>query len=64
MSSQEKIRAAFREAALGLMAWQDPPLVSPREYRRLELVRNVYRPADKQGEVEPFDINADWEERA
>lgn len=23
-----------------------------------------YRPADKQGDVEPFNVQADWEERA
>ena len=27
-------------------------------------VSKVYKPFDKQGEVEPFDIDADWEERA
>lgn len=61
--SDRRIRAAFHEAALGLMAWEDPPLMTPREYRRLELIHNVYRPHDPQGEVEPFDIDADWEEK-
>lgn len=60
----DNIRAAFREVALGLMEWEDPALVSPREYRRLELVRDVYKPFDKQADTEPFDIDADWEERA
>lgn len=62
-----RISAAFRDMSLALMEWTDPPLMSAREYRRLELVpapRNVYRPFDPQGEVEPFDIDADWEERA
>lgn len=64
MTHPDNIRAAFREVALGLMAWEDPALVSPREYRRLEQLRDVYKPFDPQGETEPFDIQADWEERA
>ena len=24
----------------------------------------VYKPFDKQGEIEPFDVDADWDERA
>lgn len=57
-------RAAFHTIALGLMEWTPCPLVTPREYGRLELVRNIYRPLDPQGEVEPFNVDADWEERA
>lgn len=65
-----RVRAAFTEVSLGLMSWEDPAEITPRcasrlsaqEYRRLELVRQVYRPYDPQGEVEPFDVNADWED--
>ena len=59
------VRAAFREVSLGLMSWTDPAEITPREWRRLELVpeRRVYRPFDPQGEVEPFDVQADWKER-
>jgi hypothetical protein len=62
MTYPDNIRAAFREAALGLMAWQDPPLVSTSEYRRLEDVGQVYRPFDPQGDVEPFNLDRDEEE--
>lgn len=62
MSEYAHIRAAFHDAALGLMEWQDPPLVTPREYRRLELVRRVYKPYDPQGEVEAFDLDASDDE--
>lgn len=64
MTYPDNIGAAFREAALGLMEWQDPPLMTLREYRRLELLqpRRVYRPYDPQGEVEPFDIDRDNDE--
>jgi hypothetical protein len=60
----DNITAAFREVTLGLMEWEDPPLMGPREYARLELLRApvVYRPWDPQGEVEPYDVDADWEE--
>lgn len=63
----EALRAAFHAVAEGLMAWQDPPLMGRREYARLEELDAapiVYRPYDPQGEVEPYDVDADWEERA
>jgi hypothetical protein len=63
MNYPDNIRAAFRDAALGLMEWQDPPLVTPREYRRLELVRRTWRPPAGD-EIDPYDVQADWEERA
>lgn len=63
MTYPDNIRAAFREVALGLMEWQDPPLMSPREYRRLELVRETWTPPAGD-ETEPFDVQADWEERS
>jgi hypothetical protein len=58
----DNIAAAFREVTLGLMAWREPPLMGPMEYRRLELLsaRQVYRPYDPQGEVEPYDLDQDW----
>lgn len=66
MTYPENIRAAFRDVALGLMEWQDPPLMGRREYARLELVpeRTVYRPYDPQGEIEPYNVGKDWSERA
>ncbi len=64
MTSDERIRAAFAEVARGLMAWQGPPLIGRREYRRLEGLRYVYKPYDPQGDVEPFDVQADWDERS
>lgn len=63
-----RIREAFRHVTLGLMEWQDPPELTRRDYRWLEGLsvteRIVYRPWDPQGEVEPFDVQADWEERS
>ena len=56
----DNIRAAFREVALGLMEWQELPDDPPYE----EAPVRYWKPADKQGQVEPFDIDADWEERA
>jgi len=64
MTYPDNIRAAFREVALGLMEWQAPALMGPRGHANREEFRIVYRPADKQGEVEPFDIDADWRERS
>ena len=59
------VREAFRNVTLALMEWQDPPSFTPREYRRLELLEQgyVYRPYDPQGDVEPYDVQADWNER-
>ena len=66
------IRAAFRYVTLGLMEWH-PPELTPREYRRLELVPDPalrLPDADKQthyghaGYVDPYDVAADWEETA
>ena len=66
------IRAAFRYVTLGLMEWQDPPELTPREYRRLEALPDpaLQLPdADKQTHyghaeyVDPYDVAADWEER-
>jgi hypothetical protein len=63
MTYPDNIRAAFHTAALGLMAWQDPPAeLSPSEYRRLEAIGSVYRPFDPQGEVEPYNLDRDEEE--
>jgi hypothetical protein len=65
MTYPDNIIAAFREVALGLMDWQDPPLMSWREYRRREGITgggSVYRPYDPQGDVEPYDVQADWDE--
>ena len=60
------VREAFRYVTLALLGWQDPPALTPREYRQLELVleTRVYRPYDPQGDVEPYDVQADWDERA
>lgn len=55
------VRAAFREVSLGLMSWKDPAEITPREYRRLELVRETWKPPPGD-EVEPFDVQADWED--
>lgn len=65
MTYPANIRAAFREAALGLMEWQDPPLYTRRQYAALEGLlapRRVYRPYDPQGDVEPFDLDRDDDE--
>jgi len=51
----ENIREAFRTVALAAMELREPP-AAPWERR------TVYRCWDPQGEVEPFDVNADWEE--
>ncbi len=62
-----RVREAFHTVADGLMEWQDPAELTSREYRRLEAIpdRHVYRPYDPQGDVEPFDLDADdrdcWE---
>ena len=54
MSEYAHIRAAFREVALGLMEWREPPTRKPK----------VYRSWDKQNGVEPFNVQADWDERS
>ena len=60
-AARERIAQAFRYVTLlGLMEWQDPPELTPRQYARLEGLRNVYRPFDPQGETEPFDVDQDW----
>lgn len=67
MNEYAHIRAAFREVALGLMEWTEPPAMTRREYRRaegLDTGRIVYRPYDPQGEVEAYDVQADWDERS
>ena len=63
MTYSDNIRAAFHDAALGLMSWQDPPMMGAREYRRLEgITGERYRPYDPQGDVEPFDLDRDDDE--
>lgn len=59
-----RVRPIFHSLALALMTWEDPPLMGRREYAELELTDApyTYRPYDPQGEVEPFDIDADWED--
>ena len=40
--------------------------IQPNEYRRLEGITvsgSVYRPYDPQGDVEPYNVEADWNER-
>ena len=56
MTYPANIRAAFRELSLALMEWQEPPL-APWERP------TVYRCWDPQGEIEAFDVQADWEEK-
>lgn len=57
------IRAAFREVTLGLMSWQDPPLMGRREYARLELLDARTWTPPPGDETEPYDVEADWNER-
>jgi hypothetical protein len=49
----------FRPLALALMEWREPPAAP---WERVNRPR-VYRPFDPQGDTEPFDVQADWEER-
>lgn len=63
MTEYAHIRAAFHGIALALMSWQEPAVMGPREYRNREQLRDIWKPIDKQGETEPFDIEADWKER-
>ena len=42
MEHADRIRAAFRELALALMAWQDPPEMTRAEYERAEMIQNPY----------------------
>ncbi len=53
LESAARMRAAFREVALGV-AELDENLTTSR--------RQVWTPIDKQGNVDPFNIAADWEE--
>ncbi len=55
LESAARMRAAFREVALGV-AELDESMTTSR--------RQVWRPIDKQGNVDPFNVQADWEERA
>ncbi len=55
LESAARMRAAFREVALGV-AELDENMTTSR--------RNIYRPICKQGETDPYNVNADWEERA
>jgi len=71
------IRAAFREVALALLDWQDPP--EPELHRDIgrylafiDAAREkpapfVYKPYCRQeipNYVDPYDVAADWAERA
>ena len=49
-AARERIAQGFRHVTLGLMSWEGPP-----EFDR----PTVYRCWDPQGEVEPFDVDAD-----
>lgn len=40
--SAARIRAAFREIALALMDWRQPPLMSRREYEHAEGITRPY----------------------
>lgn len=70
MTSDERIREAFAEVARGLMEWNDPPLPDLHEEIRRYLAftdelgrpaeRRTWTPIDKQGEVEPYDVDQDW----
>jgi len=76
-SADMSVRAAFREVALALMDWQDPP--EPQLHRdvgrylafidaaREKPQAKVYRPVSRQeipNYVDPYDVAADWAERA
>lgn len=52
------------------MKWLLPPILmaahelgSSLPFHRAENPPRIYRPHDKQGDVEPFDVSADWDER-
>lgn len=62
MDPYANLRQVFHGLALELMNWQDPPVMTAREYRNREGLRDIYKPADKQGETEPFNIDLDAEE--
>ena len=55
------VRAAFREVTLGLMEWNDPPLWFPLP--PLEDSPRTWTPPVGD-DVEPFDVQADWDELA
>lgn len=52
------VRAALAEMQLAALELQDPP---PAPWERPS--PRVYRCWDPQGDVEPFDVQADWEEK-
>ncbi len=55
LESAARMRAAFREVALGAAELSENLTTSRRQ---------VWRPIDKQGNVDPYNVSADWEERA
>ncbi len=55
LESAARMRAAFREVALGAAELSENLTTSRR---------NIYRPICKQGETDPYNVDADWEERA